>query len=333
MPRHRSSHEKPADIDTMLRHVSRRHPDALPRMLFGIEEPIEEARYVETQVTARQRRVDRALRVKIAGKGRVLHIEWTYRLDRHVGARVYEYNHLLVMGTHTDTRTEREKRGRRSRAPYVDSVVVVLTGRKRRMPRVGLYRTSSKGELFSGIRYRIEAIYQRTVAELFGMGSVFWLAFVPLAVDVDEEKLGRALFMLASATTEQDYADLAGMMVALAHLKKKHQPELLEMIKSHVPRNVVMQNWLYKEGKADGVSWGREVGRQEGRQEGLAPLLHLFARRLGRPITEAEERRIASRLRKVGPNKLGDVALDLSREALIAWLAPNGHRTNEHEAA
>lgn len=36
-------------------------------------------------------------------------------------------------------------------------------------------------------------MYQRTVTELEVMGGVFWLVFVPLARDVDTDKLKRVL--------------------------------------------------------------------------------------------------------------------------------------------
>jgi hypothetical protein len=63
-------------------------------------------------------------------------------------------------------------------------------------------------------------------------------------------------------------------------------------------------------------------GIEKGIEKGLAPLTYLFERRLGRPMTETERRRLVGRMDTDGPDKLGAVVLDLSREQLIAWLAP-----------
>lgn len=59
---------------------------------------------------------------------------------------------------------------------------------------------------------------------------------------------------------------------------------------------------------------------EEGREEGLQPLVHQFERRLGRPLTAGEHGILRDRLGRLGANRLGDVVLDLSAEALGAWL-------------
>jgi len=83
-----------------------------------------------------------------------------------------------------------------------------------------------------------------------------------------------------------------------------------------------MKHWFYKLGRAD----GKQIGRQKGREEGLALLLKVLTKRLGRELTAAEKRRIGARWTKLGPDKLGDVALDFTPKELEAWLALNGHR-------
>ncbi len=62
-------------------------------------------------------------------------------------------------------------------------------------------------------------------------------------------------------------------------------------------------------------------GRTEGRTEGLGPVERQFARRLGRPITAAEHAELLRRLDTLGPDRIGDVVLDLAPDALAAWLA------------
>lgn len=53
---------------------------------------------------------------------------------------------------------------------------------------------------------------------------------------------------------------------------------------------------------------------------GLAPLMRQFERRLGRPVVEAEREVLRDRLGTLGPERLGDVVLDLSAADLSAWL-------------
>lgn len=61
--------------------------------------------------------------------------------------------------------------------------------------------------------------------------------------------------------------------------------------------------------------------RDEILERGLGPVVHLFERRLGRALTEQEHALLRSRLDRLGASRLGDVVLDLSAEALGAWLA------------
>jgi len=67
-----------------------------------------------------------------------------------------------------------------------------------------------------------------------------------------------------------------------------------------------------EEGKADGVL--------QGLMQGIQPLQHQFARRLGRPLTERETATLLARFDTVGPDRLGDVVLDLTPDALGQWL-------------
>jgi len=75
-----------------------------------------------------------------------------------------------------------------------------------------------------------------------------------------------------------------------------------------------------EKGRGEGRDEGLRAGRDEGLRAGLQPLLHLFARRLGRALTAAESALLLSRFDTVGPERLGDVVLDLSPDALGQWL-------------
>lgn len=63
-------------------------------------------------------------------------------------------------------------------------------------------------------------------------------------------------------------------------------------------------------------------GRKEGR---IDVLTRLFARKLGRPLSDAERATLHARLRTLG-DAIGDVVIDLDPAALEAWLAtPAAH--------
>jgi len=75
---------------------------------------------------------------------------------------------------------------------------------------------------------------------------------------------------------------------------------------------------LHNEGRAQGIS--------QGRAQGLRPLVHLFERRLGRTLSAAEHEALLTRFSTLGPDRLGDVVLDLAPDALSAWLADSSAR-------
>ncbi len=79
---------------------------------------------------------------------------------------------------------------------------------------------------------------------------------------------------------------------------------------------------LVNDGIQKGLDDGIKKGRLEGIQEGeRGALTRLFAKRLGRALTETEQQTVAVRHEKLGLSRLEDVALELRDEALAAWLA------------
>jgi hypothetical protein len=217
--------------------------------------------WVDTQVTGRQRRLDRALALKVGDERRLLHAEWTLRMTDKIPFRVFEYNSLTALALADEAREKHEK------PASIESVVVVLTGREEPWPAHGAYRTSSPNEPFSGVQFRIE---------------------LPAR---EFEELGAAMAVLADADHRE-----RGMR---------------DVVRSLLPAELVMQNWIFKE--------GREKGH-------LDLLAHQFERRLARSLTEDERGRLAGRLRAEGPERLSDLILELSTVELSTWLAPqNGH--------
>lgn len=310
-------------IDTVLRHVSRAHGDTLSRVLFGTKKPILELRWIETQLASRQRRVDRAMSVRIGDKHHWQHIEWTEKLTDDVCIRVYEYNHLLVMAAQADAKAA-SKRGKPPVVPAtVDSVVVVLTGPREGFPATGFYRTSSAKRKFSGVRFGIEAIYLRTVAEIEAMGGVFWLVFVPLAVDADEPKLVRTIEAMKSRTNPDDFDALLATMFSMASLKKDRH-RFLPVIRSAAGRpDMLFRNELTDMWTRQGRRIGRKEGLEKGHEQGQRDLLlSQFERRLQRVLTESEKTTFNTWWSEAGgPEEMSNAVIDLASSELAARLA------------
>ena len=68
-----------------------------------------------------------------------------------------------------------------------------------------------------------------------------------------------------------------------------------------------------------------EKGIERGVAKGAAgAFAHQFERRLGRALRDDERACLRERTERLGPDRLGDVVLDLSADELAAWLAdPN----------
>ena len=76
------------------------------------------------------------------------------------------------------------------------------------------------------------------------------------------------------------------------------------------------------EGRAEGRAEGKAEGRAEGRAEGTRTLLaHQVERRIRRPLSEAELGTLHARIDALGAEQVSDIVIDLSPDALAAWLA------------
>jgi hypothetical protein len=75
---------------------------------------------------------------------------------------------------------------------------------------------------------------------------------------------------------------------------------------------------------AQGEERGLQKGLQQGLQQGLQPIFRQIEIRLHRPLLDTERTRLVERLDEVGPDRIGEVTLELSPEELARWLAdPN----------
>jgi len=211
--------EAVADADASLRAVSRMFAEPLARIVVGRQTELRRLEWGETQVVARQRRLDRLLYVDDdRNRRRLLHFEWTMRLNRRVGERAAQYHMDAIWAARRDERQLPLEQ--RHRWVSIESIVVVLTGRKKLWPRYGKYQTSPRGSRFTGVRFRIEAVYQQTVQELEAKGELFWLVFVPLAIDADEPKLRQTVKRLRNEANEEQFVELIGAMLSMANVKK-----------------------------------------------------------------------------------------------------------------
>jgi len=319
------SREEDDSVDLILRHVSHRFPEALARGLLGVEGPVE-ASVLETQVSSRHRELDRTLDVRFRGERRLFHFEWQGEMPANMPFRSYEYQSLMAFAMAADSRNGPQL------LPPIETVVVLLGGREEPWPPYGSYRLSPPEAPFSGVHFRIEPVYQRTVAELAARGP-FWAIFAPLAVDADAQKVTRAMQELRATVSPEAFDELGVALAVLADADQRHRG-LRDVVRSLLPRELVMQNWIYKEGMEKGEEKGREEGLKQGLkqgvekglEQGLQPLVRLFERRLARSLTPAERATLTERLREQGPERVGDVVLDLSPEDLATWLAAsNGH--------
>jgi hypothetical protein len=88
---------------------------------------------------------------------------------------------------------------------------------------------------FSGARFRVDPVYQRTVAELRARGGLVWLVFTPLARDATADVMRSVLAEVRAAVARpEERADIYAAMGALADLKPwgySLRQEIREMLK------------------------------------------------------------------------------------------------------
>ncbi len=316
MPTRKNSarhHELVEDADGALRALSRRFPEALPQTRLRPGEQLASARWRETQVAVPQVRMDRVVEVGlVGGSSRLLHGEWTERLTSEVLRRMGKYHLAVALAELGDVEAAEKCWQGAEERQRLESMIVVLRGRKKPWPREGAFRTTPNDTKFGGAWFYIDPVYQRTVAELEARGSPFWLAFVPLAIDVNEEKLRSIIKGLRNQVGEEDFDELVGTMLSLTKLKKDPQP-FMDVIRSAAKKEKPMHPFM-----RDGL----EQGMERGLQRGLAFFIRAFERRLGRSVTDAERRRLGERFEKDRPDLLVDAVFDFTPEQLATWLAP-----------
>lgn len=277
------------DIDLTLRHLTQRFPDELARALLPEAKTLTEVSWEETQVTARQRRMDRGLRVVADGRARIEHVEWQLRWERALPYRVYEYQCLLTMGL-------REATPEGKRPPRVRSTVVLLSGREAPWPAWGAYRTSPRDERFSGARFRIEPVYQYTLDALRARRSALWMVFAPLAADATPEAMSGVVAALRAALPARRFEEIAVAMTVLADADARERG-LRPVIAAQLPEELVMQSWVYTQGREKGLEEGIERGIEKGIEKGLRQSIALALSARGLKLSAAHRARLDAEAR------------------------------------
>ncbi len=248
-------------VDLTLRHVTQQFPADLAHALLPGARSLTECVWRDTQVTARERRMDKTLFVVADGIARLEHVEWQLRWSRDLLLRMYEYHCLTTLGLHAAA-------AKGETVPCIRSTVVLLGGRRvKPWPERLRFRVSPPGEPFSGLRVRVEAVYQRTVAELEARDAPLWMVFAPLAVDATPDAMTRVLDALRDRTEPRQFEELAVAMTVLADADVRGRG-LRAAITSHLPEEIVMQSWVYKQGVEKGRQEGIEKGIEEGIEKG-----------------------------------------------------------------
>jgi len=97
------------------------------------------------------------------------------------------------------------------------------------------------------------------------------------------------------------------------------------LIRAHHSENeptIIDYKILKAEWEAEKAERAAELARVRdlARADGMRPLIRLLERRIARPLTNAGRTSLSARFDLVGPERLGDVVLDLSPDALAAWV-------------
>jgi hypothetical protein len=298
------------DADITLRHLTRRHAAALARP-YVPEGPMVVVGWADSQLTAVERRLDKTLLLRLSRRLHALEIEFEYEYRADLPERVHEYQGLSRIAF----RAERP----RARPPRMETVVILLTGRREPWPERKVLRTSWRGQRFNGTHFRIDAVYQRTVAELDARGSPFWLAFTPLARDASVAIMRHVVSRIRAQVRDDDERwDLLAALLVMADIDPwghTLRAEIEAMIYEE-PTDLIQVSKTLR----DAYERGQREGLEEGIAKGVQQMLRrLFATRLRRSLTARERRALATRA-ALAPDEAQDKGLTLEGEALAAWL-------------
>ncbi|MFO0757625.1 MAG: hypothetical protein U0359_14105 [Byssovorax sp.] len=308
------------NADIALRHLARRRSEDLARVFAPEARTLLVDGWFDTQLTALERRIDKALRLHVDGEPRILHIEFFFEMSANVPDRLFDY-----LGQIFNALCIEKPRGR---VPPIKTIAVLLSGRKKRWPIEGRKRAGWPEPAFTGLHFRIDAVYQRSVAELWARNSLFWLVFVPLARDATAPALQRVVREIGTRVPDdQERRELYAALILMAKIDPwghNLKEELTAMITDddregfEYLRRLPSIGPLIEKAEARAEAKGAEKATET---LALELLGGLFARRTGRRPTPEEAQSIVERTKRVGAVKVEDALLDLDRDALLRWLS------------
>ncbi len=322
--------------DIALRHVTHQYPEELARALLPTGLAFEVTGWFDSQLTMLERRLDKALDLRVAGERRLLHVEIELDLSDDDAARVDAYRALLL----TALRIEASKAPRPPKPPAghdgaggrtkpramvpVHSVVLVLRGRQEPWPEEGEYGTDWPELPWSGTRFRVEAVYQRTVAELRARGGLLWQVFVPLAKDASAPAMGAVLDEIRGRTAPDEVrAALYTAILVMAeidpwgHNLRKEITAMMQADDLEIYKLSPTLRAAFEEGEREGELRGELRGE-------LKLLNEAFAEQTGRTPTADEQDALEKRAREIGAKQALRALFKLHGDALVAWLLGNG---------
>lgn len=306
--------------DIALRHIALRCGEELAQGL-RLTFPVESVSSIETQLTALERRIDRVLELRGGGERRLVQLEFIVAPESDLALRMFEYAVLLVLSLHAA-----DGPGRGDGAiPPVESVAVLLSGRAAPWPLEGQFRTNwPESERFCGQRFRIEAVYQRKVAELMARPGVFWLVFTPLAVDATEDAIRQVVEEIRRREPrDEQRAELYAVMQVLAELAPWGHTwhKEIRMRVQELDQQSILASETLREVFEQGIEKGMEQGIEKGRRQGIEEMLRgVLARRLRRELSAAEQAAVASRASTLDDPQAAAAVFELDTEALLTWL-------------
>ncbi|KYF47710.1 hypothetical protein BE04_16935 [Sorangium cellulosum] len=310
--------------DIALRHIALRCGDELARGLT-LAFAVDSVSWVETQLTALERRIDRVLELRGGGQRRLVQLEFIVAPGNDLALRMFEYAVLLVLSLRAAVDPGRGD----GAIPPVESVAVLLSGRAAPWPLEGQFRTNwPESERFCGQSFRIEAVYQRKVAELMARPGVFWLVFTPLAVDATEGSIRQVVEEIRRREPrDEQRAELCAVMQVLAELApwghtwhKEIRMRVQELDQQSILASETLRE-VFEQGIEKGMEQGVEKGIEKGRRQGIEEMLRgVLARRLRRELNAAEQAAVANRASTLGDSQAAAAVFELDTEALLAWL-------------
>jgi hypothetical protein len=193
-------------------------------------------------------------------------------------------------------------------------VVLVLRGRQEPWPEEGEYGTDWPELPWSGTRFRVEAVYQRTVAELRARGGLLWQVFAPLARDASAPAMRAVLDEICGRTAPDEVrAALYTALLVMAEIDPwghNLRQEIRAMMQADDLEIYKLSPTLraaFEEGEREGERKGEQRGE-------LTLLSEAFA----------EQAALAKRAQEIGAKQALRVLFKLHGDALVAWLLGNG---------